>query len=87
MEEITIQDTEIIEESTEVSDVSVDELMQMEEVGEVQTETIISYDDTVLIETLTQIQADVRILVLLSILTFCSACLRGWRNNVIKGAR
>lgn len=87
MEEITIQDTEILEENTEIGEISVDELMQANEVEGLQTETIISYDDTVLIETLTQIQADVRILVLMSILTFCSACLRGWRNSVIKGAR
>lgn len=82
MEEITIENTEVVEESVEVT---LDEIL--EEENEETVVTTVTYDDTVLIETLTQIQADLRILVLLSILTFCSACLRGWRNMVIKGAR
>lgn len=92
MEEITIVDTEVVEdtsevivETTEVEEVTVDEILSVQE--EETIATTVAYDDTVLIEMMTEIRGDMRILVLLSILTFCSACLRGWRNNVIKGAR
>lgn len=85
MEEITIQDTEIVEESTEIIEVSVDELMEVES-GETVATTV-AYDDTVLIEMLTEVRGDMRILVLFAILTFCSSCLRAWRNTVIKGVR
>lgn len=51
----------------------------------VETESILEVDSNV--EILTQIYNDVHIIMVLTILTFCMSCLRGWRKNVVKGVR
>lgn len=52
---------------------------------ETEVETLVEVDSsTIYIE---QIANDVRILVVFAIVTFFTACLRGWRNMVIKGVK
>lgn len=67
---------EIILENTEIVE---------EEIAETFQEVNMGYTQSM--EILTQIYNDVHLIMVLTILTFVSACLRGWRKNVIKGVR
>lgn len=49
----------------------------LERIGEIMTE----------LEILTDILEILRTIVALQIVTFCSACMRSWRNNTLKGGR
>lgn len=48
-----------------------------ERIGEIMTE----------LEILTMIYNDVHIIMVFVILNFATACMRGWRKNVVKGVR
>lgn len=63
--------------------VSMSEENLLESTELVEMESTVEVDSS--IEILTQIQSDVRILVVFTIITFVMSCLRGWRKNVVKG--
>lgn len=55
-----------------------------------ETESVVLTDGdaaSVYVQHLEQIAGDVRIILLFTILTFCTACMRAWRKNIIKGVR
>lgn len=52
---------------------------------ETEVETLVEVDSSAVY--LEQIAGDVRVLVVFAIVTFFTACLRGWRNTVVKGVR
>lgn len=64
------------ESSTELTDIFQEETTE--------NVMLVTVDDSASVELLTQIAADVRIILLFTIITFCSACMRGWRNVVLK---
>lgn len=69
--------------------------MNMEEVMEISTEipTEIATSGDAVVEVSTDTQLlegianDVHLIMVLALLTFVLSCLRGWRRNVVKGAR
>lgn len=56
-----------------------------EESMETYQEVDVGYTQSM--EILTQIYNDVHLILVFTIITFVTACLRGWRKNVIKGVR
>lgn len=53
-----------------------------------EIESVVLTDgDAVAVQHLEQIAGDVRIILLFTVLTFCTACMRAWRKNTIKGVR
>lgn len=75
---------EEIMENTEVLEVENTEIIEKNNV-EVYTEVPVGYEQS--LELLTNIYNDVHIIMVFTIITFMTACLRGWRKNVIKGVR
>lgn len=61
--------------------------MNTENIMEISTETEAFVEVSVNTQILEEIAADVRIIMVLALLTFFTSCLRGWRKNVIKGAK
>lgn len=74
-----------------------DEMTETEETGaeteaETETETETETEAETLqeidtAETLQNIYNDVHLILVFTILTFASACMRGWRNHTLKGGR
>ena len=61
--------------------------MNTENIMEISTETEALVDASSNTQILEGIAYDVRIIMVLALLTFFSSCLRGWRKNVIRGAK
>lgn len=56
-----------------------------EETTETYQEVDVGYTQS--LEILTNIYNDVHVIMVFIIITFVTACMRGWRKNVIKGVR
>lgn len=65
--------------------------MSTEEIMEISTEIATSGDSVVEVSTDSQllegIANDVHLIMVLALLTFVLSCLRGWRRNIVKGAK
>lgn len=71
-----MNDEEILLENTEISETEIQESYQEVNVGYAES-----------LELLTNIYNDVHLILVFTIITFVTACFRGWRKNVIKGVR
>lgn len=71
-------------ENTEMSEEEVTEIL---EECPVETYTEIVVDNTTTNEILMNIYNDVHVIMVFTIVTFVTACFRGWRKNVVKGVR
>lgn len=54
---------------------------------DVQAYQEVNVDSSQILGVLTDIYNDVHIIMVFTIITFATACFRGWRKNVIKGVR
>lgn len=71
---VDVMNQEEIMESTEILE---------EETMETYEEVVV--DNSATTELLTNIYNDVHIIMVFTIITFVTACFRGWRKNVVKG--
>lgn len=69
----TIDGTEVLESVSDTESV-----METTEMVEVDSDPNGSED------TLGQIAGDVRVILVIVLLTFCMSCMRGWRRNTLK---
>lgn len=74
--EYKVMNKEEVLENTEIMEEETAESYQEVDVGYTQS-----------MEILTQIYNDVHLILVFTIITFVSACLRGWRKSVVKGVR
>lgn len=82
-----MNENEILENTESIEVESTEILQEINSGAGQETYTEIVVNNTELVETLTYIRDDVRIILAFTIITFVTACLRGWRKNVVKGVR